>query len=229
MSALSPTASPLLRQRFGLLLILGTSLAMSAVLIVFRVFLTHRISLVFLIWNLFLAAIPLGLTLLLGLMPPETRRRWLLPVGGLWLLFFPNAPYILTDLLHLGEYPGIPRWYDLTLILTAAWNGLMLGYASLLDMQRFVEERLGWVSGWAFSTFTLMLSAYGVYLGRFLRWNSWDIVTNPFSLAYDIIDTLLHPTHHPRAWGVTLLLGVFLLLGYLTLRALGRLQLAAEE
>jgi uncharacterized membrane protein len=229
MLALLPSISVQQRQRFGLVLILGASLALSTVLIVFRVFLTHRVSFVFLLWNLFLAAIPLGLTLLLGLMEPAQRRRWLLPVGALWLLFFPNAPYILTDLLHLGEYPGSPRWFDLTLILTAAWNGLMLGYASLLDMQRFVEERLSWAAGWAFSTFTLMLSAYGVYLGRFLRWNSWDIVTNPFSLAYDILDTLLHPAHHPRAWGVTLLLGAFLLLGYLTVRALGRLQVATAE
>lgn len=226
--SLSPTTSAALRQRFGLVLILAASLALSGVLIVFRVFWTHHITFVFLIWNLFLAAIPMGLTLVLGLTDPATRRRWLLPVGLLWLLFFPNAPYILTDLLHLGEYPGVPRWYDLTLILTAAWNGLMLGYASLLDMQRFVEERLGWAAGWGFSAAALMLSAYGVYLGRFLRFNSWDIVTNPFSLAYDILDTLLHPAHHPRAWGVTLLLGAFLLLGYLTVRALGRLQVAPE-
>ena len=229
MLALSPTASPLLRQRVGLLLILSASLILTAVLLAFRAFLTHHLSFLFLVWNLFLAAIPLGLTVLLGLLTPAGRRRWLLPVGALWLLFFPNAPYVLTDLLHLHERPGVPLWFDLTLILTAAWNGLMLGYASLLDMQRFVEERLGWVPGWAFTTLTLLLSAYGIYLGRFLRWNSWNIVTNPFSLAYDILDTLLHPSHHPRAWGVTVLFGVFLLLGYLTLRALGRLQLTAEE
>ncbi|GAB3824420.1 DUF1361 domain-containing protein [Hymenobacter jeollabukensis] len=229
MATLSPAASSLLRQRFGLVLILGASLALSTVLIVFRVFWTHHITFVFLLWNLFLAAIPLGLSLLLGLLTPNARRRWLLPVGLLWLLFFPNAPYILTDLLHLGQYPGVPRWYDLTLILTAGWNGLMLGYASLLDMQRFVEERLGWATGWVFSTVALTLSSYGVYLGRFLRWNSWDILTNPFSLAYDILGTLLHPASHPRAWGVTVLLGAFLLLGYLTLRALGRLQVTAEE
>ncbi|GAB2952357.1 DUF1361 domain-containing protein [Hymenobacter coalescens] len=226
MSALSPSASALLRHRFGLVLILAASLALSTVLVVFRVFWTHHITFVFLLWNLFLAAIPMGLTLLLGALEPPQRRRWLLPVGLLWLLFFPNAPYILTDLLHLGRFAGVPRWYDLTLILTAAWNGLMLGYASLLDMQRFVEERLGWAAGWVFSCAALTLSAFGVYLGRFLRWNSWDIVTNPFSLAYDILGILLHPASHPRAWGMTLLFGAFLLLGYLTLRALGRLQVA---
>ncbi|WP_400191316.1 DUF1361 domain-containing protein [Hymenobacter sp. B81] len=229
MPALPVSSLPLLRQRYDLLLILGASLALSTVLVLFRVFWTQHITFVFLLWNLFLAAIPLGLSLLLGTVEPGVRRRWLLPVGLLWLLFFPNAPYILTDLLHLGKYTGVPRWYDLLLILTAAWNGLMLGYASLLDMQRFVAERLGRAAGWLFSSAALLLSAYGVYLGRFLRWNSWDVVANPFSLAYDIIGTLLHPTAHPRAWGLTLLMGAFLLLGYLTVRALGRLQLAEDS
>lgn len=221
-------AGSVLRPRFGLVLILGASLALSTAMIAYRLFWTREFTYSFLLWNLFLAAIPLGLSLLLGMMTPERRRFWLLPISALWLLFFPNAPYILTDLLHLGRYSGIPLWYDLLLIVTAAWNGLMLGYASLLDMQRFVEERLGWLAGWAFSTGVLALSGYGVYLGRFHRWNSWDIVTNPFSLAYDILDTLLHPNHHHRAVGVTVLLGAFLLLGYLTLRALGRLQVAED-
>jgi uncharacterized membrane protein len=184
---------------------------------------------VFLLWNLFLAAIPFGLTLLLDMVPPATRRRLLLPVGMLWLLFFPNAPYILTDLFHLHERAEVPLWYDLALILSCAWNGLMLGYASLLDMQRFVHERLGWLGGWAFATLALGLSGFGVYLGRFLRWNSWDIVTNPLHLAYDIADRLLHPLAHRGTWGVTLLYGTFLLLGYATVRVLGRLQLAPEN
>lgn len=228
MKALSQTASDLLRQRFGLVLVLAASLALTAVLLVFRVFWTHHITFVFLIWNLFLAAVPLGLSLLLGLLTPAARRRWLLPVSLVWLLFFPNAPYVLTDLLHVRPQAGIPHWYDLLLNVSAAWNGLMLGYASLLDMQRFVEERAGWRAGWAFSSGALLLSGFGVYLGRFLRWNSWNVVTQPRDLAYDLLDHFLHPTAHLRAWEVTLLLGAFLLLGYLTLRALGRVQLAQE-
>lgn len=214
---------PQLRQRLNLLLVLGASLTLSVVLITFRVFLTHKISFVFLLWNLFLALIPFGLSTMLGLSAGKLRARVLLPVGAAWLLFFPNAPYIVTDLFHLEPRAGVPYWYDLALILSCAWNGLMLAYASLTDMQRLVARRLGAGAGWAFATVALLLSSFGIYLGRFLRFNSWDVLTNPVTLFYDIVSRLLHPAAHRGTWGVTLLYGVFLLLGYATVRLLGRL------
>ena len=214
---------PQLRQRLNLLLVLGASLALSVVLITFRVFLTHKISFVFLLWNLFLALIPFGLSTMLGLSAGRLKARVLLPVGAAWLLFFPNAPYILTDLFHLEPRAGVPYWYDLALLLSCAWNGLMLAYASLTDMQQLVTRRLGWWSGWAFATAALLLSSFGIYLGRYLRFNSWDVLTNPLALFYDIIHRLLHPTAYSGTWGVTLLYGVFLLLGYATVRLLGRM------
>jgi len=144
------------------------------------------------------------------------------PVGAAWLLFFPNAPYLITDLFHLDTRPGVPLWYDLALILSCAWNGLMLAYASLSDMQRLVQQRLGSVIGWAFATLALLLSSFGIYLGRYLRFNSWDVLANPIALFYDILNRLLHPFTFPGTWGVTLVFGVFLLLGYGTVRLLGR-------
>ncbi|SHI86084.1 Uncharacterized membrane protein [Hymenobacter daecheongensis DSM 21074] len=215
---------PRMRQRLQLLLLLGASLTLSAVLITLRVFWTHELVFVFLLWNLFLALIPFGLSTMLGVAAGRLKARLLVPVGLAWLLFFPNAPYILTDLFHLERRAGVPYWYDLALILSCAWNGLMLTYASLLDMQALVARRLGWAAGWIFATVALLLSSFGIYLGRFLRFNSWDVITNPLSLFYDILSRLLHPLEHPRAWGVTLLYGVFLLLGYATVRLLGRLE-----
>ncbi|TYZ10512.1 DUF1361 domain-containing protein [Hymenobacter lutimineralis] len=217
-------AQPQLRQRLNLLLVLGASLALSVVLITFRVFITQKITFVFLLWNLFLALIPFGLSTLLRLTHGRLKARVLLPVGAVWLLFFPNAPYILTDLFHLEPRAGVPYWYDLALILTCAWNGLMLAYASLTDMQMLVTRRLGWWAGWSFAAVALLLSAFGVYLGRYLRFNSWDIITNPLTLFFDILNRLLHPWQHPSTWGVTLLFGAFLLLGYITVRLLGRVN-----
>lgn len=217
---------PQIRQRLSLLLVLGASLTLSVVLITFRVFLTHQITFVFLLWNLFLALIPFGLSTMLGLSAGRLQARVLLPVGALWLLFFPNAPYILTDLFHLEPRAGVPYWFDLALILSCAWNGVMLAYASLIDMHALVVRRLGWWSGWAFATVALVLSSFGIYLGRYLRFNSWDIISNPLTLFYDIISCVLHPSTHHDAWGVTLLYGAFLVLGYATVRLLGR---ASEE
>ena len=222
-------SQPQLRQRLNLLLVLGASLALSVLLIAGRVFFTHKLWFVFLLWNLFLALIPFGLSTMLGLTAGRLKARVLLPVGVAWLLFFPNAPYILTDLFHLEPRPGVPYWYDLALILSCAWNGLMLAYASLTDMQQLVTRRLGWWAGWGFAALALLLSSFGIYLGRYLRFNSWDILTNPITLFYDIMSRFLHPTAHSGTWGVTLLYGVFLLLGYATVRLLGRVGEEQED
>ena len=147
-----------------------------------------------------------------------------MPAGAAWLLFFPNAPYILTDFYHLEARPGVPLWYDLVLIVSCAWNGLMLAYASLSDMQRLVQQRLGFWPGWVFAAVALLLSGFGIYLGRYMRFNSWNVLTNPLTLFFDILNRVLHPFSFPGTWGVTLLFGVFLLLGYGTVRVLGRAQ-----
>ncbi|QJX48191.1 DUF1361 domain-containing protein [Hymenobacter taeanensis] len=214
---------PQIRHRLNLMLLLGASLTLSVLLITFRVFLSHEVLFAFLLWNLFLAIIPFGLSTMLGLTAGRVKARVLLPVGAVWLLFFPNAPYILTDLFHLEPRAGAPYWYDLALILSCAWNGLMLAYASLTDMQAIVARRLGWGASWVFATVALLLSSFGIYLGRYLRFNSWDILTNPLTLFYDIINRILHPAAHLGTWGVTLLYGAFLLLGYATVRLLGRM------
>ncbi|MDO7847231.1 DUF1361 domain-containing protein [Hymenobacter sp. M29] len=218
------SALPFSRTRLTLMFVLGTSLTLSFLLIVGRVLMTGHFTFLFLIWNLFLAVIPFALSTLLGIAQGPLKTRMLVPVGAAWLLFFPNAPYILTDLFHLDTRPGVPLWYDLALILSCAWNGLMLAYASLSDMQRLVQARLGFWPGWVFATVALLLSSFGIYLGRYLRFNSWDVLTNPLTLFYDIVNRILHPFSFPGTWGVTLVFGLFLLLGYGTVRLMGRAQ-----
>ena len=224
MNLAMPVSLPALRRRLPLLLVLGLSLALSFALIAVRVFITQQLLFVFLLWNLFLAAIPFGLSAALHLAAYRPKARLLLPVGAVWLLFFPNAPYLVTDLFHLEPRAGVPYWYDLALILSCAWNGLMLAYASLLDMHTLVRQRLGFWAGWGFATVALGLSAFGVYLGRYLRFNSWDILSNPFTLFYDIVQRFLHPFHNWQTWGVTVVFWAFLLIGYATVRLLGRVE-----
>ena len=213
---------PFSRARLTLVFVLGASLSLSILLVVGRVMMTGRGLFLFLVWNLFLAVIPFALSTLLGTAKGPLRARLLVPVGAAWLLFFPNAPYILTDLFHLERRAGVPLWYDLALILSCAWNGLMLAYASLADMQRLVQLRLGTAAGWAFATLALLLSSFGIYLGRYLRFNSWDVLANPLTLFFDIVNRILHPFSFPGTWGVTLVFGLFLLVGYGTVRLLGR-------
>lgn len=224
-----PVSLPTLRRRLPLLLALGLSLALSFALIAVRVALTGQWLFVFLLWNLFLAALPFGMSAALHLAARPPRALLLLAVGVVWLLFFPNAPYLVTDLFHLEPRPGVPYWYDLALIVSCAWNGLMLAFASLLDMHALVRQRLGFWAGWGFATLALGLSAFGVYLGRYLRFNSWDILSNPFTLFYDIMQRILHPFHNWQTWGVTVVFWAFLLIAYATVRLLGRVDAATES
>src|SRR3954452_2347324 len=133
-----------------------------------------RPAFAFLGWNLVLAWIPFVLSLGMAAVHDRDGPRPLLWVlGAGWLLFLPNAPYILTDFIHLGRVGGAPLWFDAALIGTFAAAGLGLGLASLLVVHYVVEARAGRVVGWAVAVSSLELSAIGIYLGRFPRFNSW--------------------------------------------------------
>ena len=166
----------------------------------------------FMIWNLFLAGIPLGLSLL---MPCIRSAKIAVMVVPVWLLFFPNAPYVLTDLMHLRERSNAPFWLDLLMLLSFGLVSLWMGFQSLRLMQDWVSQRYGGIASWCFACGTLILTGFGIYLGRFLRWNSWDIVTRPWRLMADIGDRVIYPLEHLRTWGFTLGFGGLLVLGYL--------------
>ena len=173
----------------------------------------------FLNWNLFLAFIPWALSSLVMLKPEiQNKKRTIVLLLFFWLLFFPNAPYILTDLFHLNANSSMPIWFDLILILSFAWVGLVFGMLSLWDIEKLMMKRMSstWTS--ILSTAFLFLSSFGIYLGRYLRWNSWDIVHNPSGIIYDVGDRFLHPFDHPRTWGVTIFMGIFLNMVYWSLK-----------
>lgn len=168
----------------------------------------------FMLWNLFLAAIPLALSL--GL-PRVRRLPNALPLLAVWLLFLPNAPYVLTDLIHLTPHHRgqVPLWLDLLMLLSFALVALWFGFQSLQIVQRWFALRYSNVMSWIVSLGSLGLSGFGVYLGRFERWNSWDIVRRPGSLLGDIASRFLDPLAHSQTWGFTLGFGMLLILAYL--------------
>jgi uncharacterized membrane protein len=181
----------------------------------------------FLIWNLFLAAVPWLLTSGANALPGRGAKVAMALLFPLWLLFFPNAPYILTDLFHLGRYSNVPQWFDLIHILCYAWTGLMFGFFSLLDVEAFLSGFIGRFMAKAFSTLLLFIGGFGVYLGRYLRWNSWDIISSPRQLLEAIWDRLSNPISYPGAWGMTLLMGILLNIMYLSFHLLVMRRLTA--
>ena len=141
----------------------------------------------FLPGNLLLAWIPLFFALAVYTLRARGSRRWFV-LGGcslVWFFFYPNAAYLITDLVHLKTRPPIPRWFDLVLMMSFAWTGLFLGYLSLYLMQEVVRNWLGKGVSWFFAIAMLALGALGVFLGRFWRWNSWEAITRPLGLMSD--------------------------------------------
>jgi uncharacterized membrane protein len=204
------------KNRLYILILFILTTALCVTLVAFRVHYTSKITFVFLVWNIFLAIIPYAISTLLMMYHDRIRNRLLLIIPFLcWLCFFPNAPYILTDLFHLRPRPGVPYWYDLALILFFAWNGLMLGYASLMDMQTVLTMHFNRWIGWMIAICSLILGGFGIYLGRYLRWNSWDVISSPQDLLHDISVRVIHPMAHPQTYGVTIVFSVFLVIGYL--------------
>jgi uncharacterized membrane protein len=176
-----------------------------------------------LVWNLFLAWIPFGLAISVydGLRRGKGRLQ-LWAAGALWLLFFPNALYIVTDVKWLRESVGAPIWYDVVLVSAAAWCGLLLGFISLYLIQAVVRGALGSLGAWVFALGTLALGSFGVYLGRFERWNSWDVFTRPGLLVEKIVPHMAHPQDHPKALAVMVLFTAFLAMSYLVFYALAQ-------
>ncbi len=206
--------------RDPLLALAGASI-LGTFLIATRTILIWRGQHLFLVWNLFLAWIPLLLALRIESMHErEALRGWRFwGLAAAWLLFFPNAPYIFTDLIHLKPLAK-PRWWtDMILILLFAITGLVLAFLALHRMHRVVAARRGWVLGWMFVVAVAFLSGFGVYLGRFERWNSWDVISNPFGLMADSLNAL-----HLRSAKFTILFGLFLATAYTLLYSLTRLR-----
>jgi uncharacterized membrane protein len=174
----------------------------------------------FLVKNLFLAWVPYFFSLAaVWLEGAETgsRRgpRWVTAgVWAAWLAMFPNAPYIFTDLIHWRGRFEMPWWFDLGLVLMFALAGCFAGMVSLRIMHELVRRRAGQVGGRCFVTVVALLSGLGIYLGRFERWNSWDLLTRPHQVAWRTLWDLTSPYAHARTMGVTLMFGALVLATY---------------
>jgi uncharacterized membrane protein len=184
----------------------------------------------FLLWNLFLAWIPLVAALAVY----DGRRRGAgllrqLPLAAVWFAFLPNAPYLLTDYVHLGSRADAPLWFDIVLFGSFAWTGMLLGFLSIFVMQAIVRSAAGPVWSWVLVATSLAASSFGIYLGRSLGWNSWDFVVRPGALLQDIWERLIDPLAYPRGVGMTLALTAVLSMGYLTLYAFAQLGPAERE
>lgn len=190
-------------------------------LFAFRFLYTGTYGYLFLNWNLFLAFLPWLLTSLAILRNVKSRIA-ILVIMGVWLLFFPNCLYILTDLIHLRQIEKAPLWLDLIIVLSFAWAGLCYGFMSLMDIEHFLKGRFraGAKVISLLSACMIYVAAFGIYIGRFWRWNSWDLLGNPAELMHDIFDRFTDTGNNYRVLGFTILMGTLLNFMYFPLRHL---------
>jgi len=194
--------------RYCLLIILA---GICILLTVVRQITTGRSTFYFLNINLFLAALPWLISMIFTSRAIKGKSKILSVILFIaWLLFLPNSFYIITDLYYLNDHPEDFFWYDLIMILLFAWTGLLFGFFSLEQIEDIFARKLTKVKSVLITVGLLFISAFGVYLGRDLHWNSWDIFIDPQNFFLDILDRLIRPLGHGRTWGFTFLIGLFL-------------------
>jgi Predicted membrane protein len=203
-------------------------------MVLFRKLVFGNVGYKFLVWNLFLAWIPLLFSIVIGYVYAFHKRNifrklYLSILGVIWVIFYPNSPYTVTDFIHIsglsyyfndiGYRMNFIIWYDFIMIALFILTGFLLGFISLYMIQMLLVDRFNKFFSWLFVCFILMLSSFGIYLGRFIRWNSWDILFNPKVLIHSILDNSKH-----YAAEFTISFGLFLILIYFALYYLTNLN-----
>lgn len=207
------TIKTLIQSKFKTLSLVIVALTFSIIALMVRIKLNKSFFYLFLVWNVFLAIIPYTITMYLNTKQNLNKLKF----GFLflvWLAFLPNAPYIVTDLIHIRIGNDTWLWLDVLVVLSFALSGLLLFYLSLLDMQKLTAAYFKKIPIETSTTFIIFLCGFGVYLGRFLRYNSWEIISNPQVLISDVFEIMFSPFQNITAWLFTLGFSGFLIVGY---------------
>jgi len=160
----------------------------------------HSLAFDYLLWNLWLAWLPFIFSVwLIRLLRRKLWSSWEgLLVSVLWLVFLPNSFYMISDFIHLQEVQRVDILYDAVMFTSFIYTGVVLGFSSLYLVHGQLRRRLSGRSAAGWAGVTLLVCSAAVYVGRDLRWNSWDILTNPGGLLFDISDRLQHPASYPQ-------------------------------
>ena len=202
--------------------------AICAAMIAYKYFQLSSSFLMFLGWNIFLAWIPL-LALYLLTIRGKNGFRLLISIllWLVWVLFYPNAPYLITDIIHVPRNAimvsysaltvNVLAWYDIVLIMLSIWTGILLAFHALYPVHQAICNQVGVIVGHAFSLLICFLSSYGIYLGRFPRLNSWDVIKRP-----SILYTVIRNSFNLVTLKFVLLFGLLIYIVYNTLYSLER-------
>ena len=182
----------------------------------------------FLIWNLILALVPLLLAYISFIYYYARRRKIdiiLIILFFCWLLFFPNAPYIVSEFIHLKPKKGIPIWFDILLFYSFSWNGMFSGIISLRLIQIMIQDRFNMFIGWILIILIMPLASFGIYLGRFYRWNSWDILNDPIIMLQDSFNIFMKIYSNSNLFNFLSVMSLSILIAYILVISLASLNI----
>lgn len=162
----------------------------------------------YMLWNLFLAWLPL--LFIIWLLKVLKRKRWSswegIAASLLWLGFLPNSFYLVSDLIHMQEASPGEILFDAVMFGSFAINGLLLGYMSLYLFHEEFRQRVSSLETRLTIALVLLICSFAVYLGRDLRWNTWDVFVNPAGILFDLSDRIISPFSYPSMFVTT---GIF--------------------
>lgn len=189
---------------------------LAVVLNVLRVIIWGKMSLIYILWNIFLAFIPFFISFILLSLSKEKKLSKIIFIIGfiIWMLFIPNAPYIVTDFIHLGEIRSVPMLYDIFLIFSSASVGLMLGFHSFFHIEQIIKTKYSPRITSLIMGLIMIIISFGIYLGRFMRFNSWDVFVNHTSLIKNVWRIFSQSTANTEVFLYTGLFFFFLYLSY---------------
>ncbi len=188
------------------------------VLIFLRIFLFNSSSLKYILWNIFLAFIPFIISYtLLSLLKNNRLSKIIFIVGIIfWILFIPNAPYLVTDIIHIGEIRAVPVLYDAILLFNSALIGLLFGVYSISHIEQILRIKYSQKIASLVIFVTIFFISFGIYIGRFLRFNSWDIFENPISFIRAIGEIFMDKGYLVESFLYTILFFFFTSVFYLS-------------
>jgi uncharacterized membrane protein len=204
---------------WGIISALAVASFVSFLIFILGVIHGHSWFYLFLYFNLGLAMVaPL---LALWLVSRLYKSSWLnisnLLITLVWLAFLPNSFYMLTDLIHAQSSISFDLLFNIVLILSAALTALAAGYISVYMIHKALLKHVSPRSACLLIALVFAICSLGIYFGRYLRWNTWDIVVSPASLLFDLSDTFINPGTHPEVLVMTLTLFGLLTSGYLVI------------
>ena len=212
----SVSMKPRTGARRPFILALGFSTVVSSGLFAYGAWRNDSLSYDYLFWDLLLAWLPLLFAIwLMSVLRHKLWSSWeALLASVLWLVFLPNSFYMISDFVHLQDVRSVDILYDAVMFTSFIYTAVLLGFSSLYLIHLQLRRRLSDNSTIIWIGLALLVSSLAIYLGRDLRWNSWDVLTNPGGLLFDISDRLLHLSNYPQMIRTTISFFVLLVSMY---------------